>query len=85
MKNQTWAISLILNLLTFNFQDFIIGGDLNADGSYWSNTKALNNPLATDTRFMWTIFENLDTTVTSTDYAYDRYACRHIPEQHPTN
>jgi len=56
----------------WGLQEMLIGGDLNADCTYvrpadWPNIRLRNDP-----RFLWTIGDSVDTTVTSTDCAYDR-------------
>ena len=50
-------------------QDFIVMGDLNADGSYFNedSTSALSG-----SGYHWVIDDSIDTTTKSTDYTYDR-------------
>lgn len=52
--------------------EMLIGGDLNADCTYvgagdWARIRLRNDP-----RFLWTIGDEADTTVTTTNCAYDR-------------
>ncbi len=56
----------------FNTTNALILGDLNADCSYLSRTRYDNLRLVTDQRFTWLINSTIDTTVSSTDCAYDR-------------
>ncbi|XP_070537125.1 deoxyribonuclease-1-like [Ptychodera flava] len=56
----------------WNLRDVLIAGDLNADCNYvgkgdWSDIR-----LRTQSRFTWLIGDNADTTVSSTNCAYDR-------------
>jgi len=50
-------------------QDFIVMGDLNADGSYFNenSTSDMSGP-----EYIWIIDNSLDTTTKSTDYTYAR-------------
>jgi deoxyribonuclease-1-like protein len=50
-------------------QDFIVMGDLNADGSYFDEdgTSTLSG-----SEYYWVIDDGVDTTTKSTDYTYDR-------------
>ena len=53
-------------------QDIILGGDFNAGCSYvragdWDNIR-----LRTQSRFMWVIGDDVDTTVASSSCPYDR-------------
>jgi len=57
--------ALILNIMLL--------GDFNADCSYASGTARANFALRLDERFDWLIDDDVDTTVSSTDCAYDRY------------
>ncbi|MFP4655856.1 MAG: lamin tail domain-containing protein [Methanohalobium sp.] len=50
-------------------RDFIIMGDLNADGSYFDET---SDSTMHDDYYYWCIEDNVDTTTGSTDYTYDR-------------
>jgi endonuclease/exonuclease/phosphatase family metal-dependent hydrolase len=50
-------------------RDFIIMGDLNADGSYFDETS--DSTMHND-YYYWCIGDNVDTTTGSTDYTYDR-------------
>lgn len=54
------------------FQDAVILGDLNADCSYIAKRKWPNVKLRNQTRFHWKIADSVDTTVSTTDCAYDR-------------
>jgi endonuclease/exonuclease/phosphatase family metal-dependent hydrolase len=56
----------------WGFQDFIICGDFNAGCSYVSSSDWANIRLKTDSRFLWTIADNIDTTSSSTNCPYDR-------------
>ena len=55
----------------FNEQNAILMGDFNADCSYLSDTEYNNLTLVTDSRFTWHIGKNLDSTVGSSNCAYD--------------
>ncbi|XP_038077129.1 deoxyribonuclease-1-like [Patiria miniata] len=57
---------------TWGLQDVMIAGDFNADCSYVSSSKWSNIRLRTESRFAWLISDSADTTVSSTDCAYDR-------------
>lgn len=50
-------------------QDFIVMGDLNADGAYFdeAGTSSLSG-----SGYYWVIDDSVDTTTKSTDYTYDR-------------
>ena len=48
-------------------QDFIVMGDLNADGSYFDEDSSSDL-----SEYFWCIENDLDTTTKSTDYTYDR-------------
>jgi hypothetical protein len=52
--------------------DFILGGDFNAGCSYVSSGDWVNIRLRTDSRFLWTIGDSIDTTSSSTNCPYDR-------------
>jgi len=56
----------------WNLPHILIGGDLNADCTYVRPADWANIRLRSDSRFLWTIGDAADTTVTSTDCAYDR-------------
>ncbi|KAK3607620.1 hypothetical protein CHS0354_034671, partial [Potamilus streckersoni] len=57
----------------WHIENIIIMGDFNMDCSYVSKAEIQMSPLHTDTRFMWLIGENVDTTVRdTTDCTYDR-------------
>ncbi|MBI2602840.1 MAG: endonuclease/exonuclease/phosphatase family protein [Deltaproteobacteria bacterium] len=51
--------------------DWIILGDLNADCSYLSDAKYNALDISSTAGFVWNIAKDLDTTVSSTDCAYD--------------
>jgi endonuclease/exonuclease/phosphatase family metal-dependent hydrolase len=50
-------------------QDFIVMGDLNADGSYFNENSASD---MSGTEYAWIIDNSQDTTTKSTNYTYDR-------------
>ena len=50
-------------------QDFIVMGDLNADGSYFDE-KSVST--LSGSEYYWVIGDGVDTTTKSTDYTYDR-------------
>lgn len=50
-----------------NEEDFVIIGDLNADGSYFDEDSTSDLDA-----YCWVIDDNTDTTTKSTDYTYDR-------------
>jgi len=50
-------------------QDFIVMGDLNADGSYFNEDSASD---MSSTEYVWIIDNSQDTTTKSTNYTYDR-------------
>jgi deoxyribonuclease-1 len=56
----------------WNEADAMIIGDFNADCTYVSETDQNSIRLWTDDRFTWWVDDNIDTTTTSTDCAYDR-------------
>jgi len=56
----------------WNLPEMLIGGDLNADCSYVGANDWAKIRLRTDSRFLWTIPDTADTTVTNTNCAYDR-------------
>ena len=49
--------------------DFIVMGDLNADGSYYDED---GTSTLSDSGYYWVIGDGMDTTTKSTDYTYDR-------------
>jgi len=50
----------------------ILGGDFNAGCTYLSANDWPNIRLRTDSRFLWTIPDSVDSTVTATNCPYDR-------------
>jgi len=56
----------------WNTDDILIMGDLNADCSYASATELAGLTLRNDPPFTWPIGDDVDTTTSSTDCAYDR-------------
>ncbi|XP_071826099.1 deoxyribonuclease-1-like [Apostichopus japonicus] len=58
---------------TLGTSDVIILGDLNADCSYVSSKDWNSISLRQDVRFDWLIPDSADTTVSTTDCAYDRF------------
>jgi len=56
----------------WNTDDILILGDLNADCSYASDTELAGLTLRTDPQFTWLIDDEVDTTTSNTDCAYDR-------------
>ena len=56
----------------WNEKDAIIIGDFNADCSYVSQSDQNSIRLWTDSRFTWWLGDEVDTTTSSTDCAYDR-------------
>ena len=50
-------------------------GDLNADCSYFTQTERAQNDVWNDPLFTKLIDDDADTTVSSTDCAYDRLVC----------
>ena len=52
--------------------NILIMGDLNADCSYASKKARDGLTLRTDHKFIWLIADDVDTTVGSSDCAYDR-------------
>ncbi|XP_033105743.1 deoxyribonuclease-1-like [Anneissia japonica] len=57
----------------WGIEDVIIAGDFNADCSYITSSEWDSIRLRTQTRFDWLIGDDVDTTVSSTDCAYDRF------------
>lgn len=57
----------------FQDDDAIILGDLNADCSFVSASDWATISLRNDSRFVWLIEDDVDTTTSSTDCAYDRF------------
>ena len=55
-----------------NTNNILILGDLNADCSYLPQSKMSQVILRNDSRFHWLIADDVDTTVSNTDCAYDR-------------
>ncbi|KAF6021152.1 DNASE1 [Bugula neritina] len=53
-------------------KNIMLMGDLNADCSYISKQKLSDLRLRTDSSYLWLIGDEVDTTVSSTDCAYDR-------------
>lgn len=67
--NNTYKVTIPNNI----FQNFIFMGDFNAGCSYVPKKAWKNIRLRTDTRFVWLIGDQEDTTVKgSTSCAYDR-------------
>ncbi|PIK49290.1 putative deoxyribonuclease-1 [Apostichopus japonicus] len=56
---------------TFSTSDVIMMGDFNADCTYVSSSDWANIDLRQDSRFYWPLGDSVDTTVKSTDCAYD--------------
>jgi len=56
----------------WNTENILIMGDLNADCSYITGSELPTLGLRTDPGFTWLIGDEVDTTVSSTDCAYDR-------------
>ena len=56
----------------WNTDDIVILGDLNADCKYASGRARETLTLRTDARFTWLIDDDVDTTTTRTNCAYDR-------------
>jgi len=59
----------------WNTDNIVIMGDLNADCSYASGRARKRLLLRNDPRFFWLIDDDVDTTTTNSDCAYDRCAC----------
>ena len=57
----------------FGVRDIMMMGDLNADCSYVPNYKWSNIALKADPSYHWLISDSVDTTVSNTNCAYDRY------------
>uniref|UniRef100_A0A8W8N2A0 Endonuclease/exonuclease/phosphatase domain-containing protein n=1 Tax=Magallana gigas TaxID=29159 RepID=A0A8W8N2A0_MAGGI len=57
----------------FGTPNILIAGDLNADCSYLSRTKMSALSIRQDSDYRWLINDSQDTTVGSTDCAYDRF------------
>lgn len=53
--------------------DIMLMGDLNADCSYVPKSKWSEIPMKTDDSYTWLITDSMDTTVSNTDCAYDRF------------
>jgi len=62
--------------LHWDTDNILIMGDLNAECSYASQTELSNLNLRDDPPFDWLIGDEVDTTTSSTDCAYDRCALR---------
>ena len=58
----------------WNTDNIVIMGDLNADCSYASGRARERLLLRNDPQFIWLIDDDVDTTVTNSDCAYDRCA-----------
>ncbi|KAL3859379.1 hypothetical protein ACJMK2_009602 [Sinanodonta woodiana] len=73
--NEIAALSDVIKEVTSHLKErnIIIMGDLNADCSYVSGSAWTRIPLRQDTKVMWPIGENIDTTTGTTDCAYDRF------------
>jgi len=56
----------------YNTSHIIIMGDMNADCSYLSNSRYDGLIFTTDSRFLWLINKDDDTTVANSSCAYDR-------------
>merc|ERR1711976_841056 len=56
----------------FGTENVVFTGDFNAEGSYLSKKKSLGVDFFSDERFKSLISHDVDTTVSKTDYAYDR-------------
>jgi len=56
----------------YNTSHIIIMGDMNADCSYLSNTRYDGLTFTTDSRFLWLIGKDNDTTTANSPCAYDR-------------
>jgi len=56
----------------FGTENVVFTGDFNAEGSYLSKKRAKGVDLFNDDRFKSLISHDVDTTVSNTDYAYDR-------------
>lgn len=82
-----YALPLIIYLLCYTLlcyamyntylvflQNILIAGDLNADCSYLSRSKMSTLSIRQDSAYTWLINDSQDTTVGSTDCAYDRCA-----------
>jgi len=65
------AVHTIVEQL-WNTDNILILGDMNVDCSYASATARAGLKLNTDSRFAWLIDDDVDTTVVSSDCAYDR-------------
>lgn len=60
-------------VMRYNTTNVIILGDMNADCSYLSNKKYNRLTFTNDSRFLWLIGKENDTTVADSDCAYDRF------------
>jgi len=59
-------------VMRYDTTNVILLGDMNADCSYLSNTKYNNLIFTTDSRFLWLIGKDNDTTTSNSNCAYDR-------------
>ncbi|XP_065900767.1 deoxyribonuclease-1-like isoform X2 [Dysidea avara] len=57
----------------YNTSHIIIMGDMNADCSYLSNARYNDLSFTTDSRFLWLISKDDDTTTANSSCAYDRF------------
>ncbi|KAL3859378.1 hypothetical protein ACJMK2_009601 [Sinanodonta woodiana] len=73
--NEISALSDVIKEVTSHLKEtnIIIMGDLNADCSYVPKSAWARIPLRQDTKVMWPIGEDIDTTTGTTDCAYDRF------------
>jgi len=55
-----------------NITNMLLAGDFNAACTYVSKTELKNISLRNDARFLWAINDNVDTTMTASNCAYDR-------------
>ena len=62
----------------WNTSNILIMGDMNVDCKYASGRARESLTLRTDRRFTWLIENDVDTTTTRTDCAYDRCASNPI-------
>ncbi|KAK2172010.1 hypothetical protein NP493_1002g01002 [Ridgeia piscesae] len=59
--------------MALDVSNIIIAGDFNADCSYVTNREWADVRLRTDSRFQWLLGDDIDTTVGSSNCAYDRF------------
>ena len=57
----------------FNIDDVMVMGDLNADCSYVPKYKWNDIPIKSSPDYVWLITDDIDTTVSGSDCAYDRF------------